>query len=205
MGQARPGPNADLATSPFEAPRYPTNVLQGSGPQALILPNPRALYPPVCKVYDEPALWEGEELTRTVYETFDGRPRAVNSGQRSVLVCFALQCSKAKQSANQKFPRTLCFDPCSEVTVFQPTHPSRYMGPVSIQSPSAGAISCLVLAWLSEKLTVSVAVQCMSGRVSKQNIALSESGMGSGSCGSFPKRTSWPRHCLSRLYHNNWM
>ena len=109
MGQARPEPNADLATSPFEAPRCPTNVLQGSGPQALILPNPRALYPPVCKVYDEPALWEGEELPRTVYETFDGRPRAVNSGQRSVLVCFALQWQQGKAICEPKVPKNFMF------------------------------------------------------------------------------------------------
>ena len=63
-------------------------------------------------------------------------------------VSWLTGCSSLSLRSNtQKFPRTLCFDPCSEFTVFQPAHPPRYVGPVSIRSPSAGAISFLVLAW----------------------------------------------------------
>ena len=48
----------------------------------------------------------------------------------------------------QKFPRTLCFDPCSEFTAF---------------------ITMVSSTRLSEELSVNVAVLCMLGRVSKQN------------------------------------
>ena len=88
-------------------------------------------------------------------------------GLRSTLVYLG---GFSRRGQIQKFPRTLCFDPCSEFTVFQPTHPPRYVGPVSIRSPSAGAFSFLVLAWEQYRAVGRIDCECSSAVHVRQGV-----------------------------------
>ena len=75
----------------------------------LIRSHPPIVVPLFCGVAgDYPAQQEGEELTRTAHETFDGRAAAVAAWQHSVLVWFALreQHSTAIERRTMDYSRT---------------------------------------------------------------------------------------------------